>query len=255
MNVTGRAPAITSARLASKLPNTSKKLSTLAGLIMPEMASPNPKIIPDRRVMMIGMLPHKICRVMNTTTNATAMKTHVATSDRGDRRAIPQMPWPLVQPPPTDVPAPTSRPAAAASRPVAGKRTVPGSNKPANAAMTAPPKSPAVNATRHPLPSPGLRRSAATMPLTPAIRPLAAIIKTAASPMSNPPMSDARGVNSVSILPPSVSPGPPDHWWQQPAVDQGQACTNDKQPRHVPCGYRFPEKDRAEQHRTRDNQQ
>jgi hypothetical protein len=42
------APPITKARLGSQVPATSKKLSTLAGLAMPEMAMPVPKITPMR---------------------------------------------------------------------------------------------------------------------------------------------------------------------------------------------------------------
>ena len=40
------------------------------------------------------------------------MKIPVATNERGDRRAKPQTPWPLVQPEPSRAPKPTSRPEA-----------------------------------------------------------------------------------------------------------------------------------------------
>jgi hypothetical protein len=39
------------------------------------------------------------------------MKDKVAAIERGERRATPQTPWPLVQPLPSLVPKPTSRPA------------------------------------------------------------------------------------------------------------------------------------------------
>ena len=39
------------------------------------------------------------------------MNTSVATSERGESRAIPHTPWPDVQPPPSRVPKPTSTPA------------------------------------------------------------------------------------------------------------------------------------------------
>ena len=40
------------------------------------------------------------------------MKHAVATIDRGERRDMPQTPWPLVQPDPYRVPMPTNTPAA-----------------------------------------------------------------------------------------------------------------------------------------------
>ena len=43
---------------------------------------------------------------------AVAMKIAVAAIDRADRRAIPQTPWPDVQPPPSLVPKPINNPAA-----------------------------------------------------------------------------------------------------------------------------------------------
>ena len=45
-------------------------------------------------------------------TTAVAMKMAVATSERGESRANPQTPCPLVQPPPRRVPKPTSSPPA-----------------------------------------------------------------------------------------------------------------------------------------------
>ncbi len=40
------------------------------------------------------------------------MNTAVAVIERGERRAMPQTPWPDVQPPPRRVPKPTRSPAA-----------------------------------------------------------------------------------------------------------------------------------------------
>jgi hypothetical protein len=42
---------------------------------------------------------------------ATTKNTDVATIERFERRAMPQMPWPLVQPEPRRVPKPTRSPA------------------------------------------------------------------------------------------------------------------------------------------------
>ena len=44
---------------------------------------------------------------------AAPMNTAVAAIERGDSRAMPQMPWPEVQPLPSRVPKPTNRPATA----------------------------------------------------------------------------------------------------------------------------------------------
>ena len=53
---------------------------------------------------------------------AVAMNTPVATSDRGERRATPQTPCPLVQPLPSRVPKPTSRPAPTMRPPAAPRQ-------------------------------------------------------------------------------------------------------------------------------------
>ena len=47
MKVTATAPPITSARLGSQLPVTSRKPTTFCGLTICEMARPSPKMIPD----------------------------------------------------------------------------------------------------------------------------------------------------------------------------------------------------------------
>ena len=55
-----------------------------------------------------------------TTMAAVAMKTMVATIERVENRAIPQMPCPDVQPPPSREPNPTSRPATPMSTQLVG---------------------------------------------------------------------------------------------------------------------------------------
>ena len=50
------------------------------------------------------------CRAKNTTAKPAAMKMSVATSERGDRRARPQTPCPLVQPEPRRAPKPAKNP-------------------------------------------------------------------------------------------------------------------------------------------------
>ena len=113
---TTSAAAMTIARVGSHPPfgiaSTSRKPSTLAVSVMPEMTSPAPKMKPQNNANRIGMVqPHSAWRVIATTSIATAMNVTVAAIERGERRAIPQMPWPEVQPLPSRVPNPTSRPA------------------------------------------------------------------------------------------------------------------------------------------------
>ena len=55
-----------------------------------------------------------------TTTIAMNMKMVVAVMERAESRAIPQMPWPEVQPPPSRLPKPTRRPAAMIMTQLAG---------------------------------------------------------------------------------------------------------------------------------------
>ena len=62
------------------------------------------------RVM--ARLPQSTWRTTNTVAKPAAMNVRVATSERGDRRARPQTPWPLVQPLARRVPKPTRRPPA-----------------------------------------------------------------------------------------------------------------------------------------------
>ena len=57
--------------------------------------------------------PPMTCRVSRDDGIAATMKTPVATSERGDSRAMPQMPCPEVQPLLSRVPKPTRTPATA----------------------------------------------------------------------------------------------------------------------------------------------
>ena len=59
-------------------------------------------------------------RVTATTAMAAAMKIKVATIERGDSRAMPQTPWPDVQPLLNLVPKPTSKPATATTMRLGG---------------------------------------------------------------------------------------------------------------------------------------
>ncbi len=57
-----------------------------------------------------------MCRIMNTVAKPANIKEMVATSDLGDRRESPHIPWPLVQPEPYWDPKPTSKPATMIAR-------------------------------------------------------------------------------------------------------------------------------------------
>jgi hypothetical protein len=50
--------AITSARLASNAPVTSRKPKNLLGWVMPEKASPTPNIAPARRATSLAITAH-----------------------------------------------------------------------------------------------------------------------------------------------------------------------------------------------------
>ncbi len=64
---------------------------------------------------------HPANRLTATTSTATAMNVAVAASDRGDSRASPHTPWPLVHPFASRVPTPTSNPAAISNKPDPGR--------------------------------------------------------------------------------------------------------------------------------------
>lgn len=140
-------------------------------------------------------------RTTKTVTIAAARKVRVATSERGESRARPQTPWPLVQPLPSPVPSPTSRPAASISGtpPAGAPITSPG----APATLPAPP--PASSNATGPLTRPSRKASRQAlsprgrwvirvprMPLMPAMRPRVAISQVAERPIRTPPISPCR---------------------------------------------------------------
>src|SRR5262249_50519324 len=91
----------------------------------------------ERREKFHGGRP---CRTTANVRTAGDMDTTVCTSERRDRFARPQTPWPLVHPLPSRAPIPTSNPATSASTQLAGSRGSPtphtsaGNNKPARKA-------------------------------------------------------------------------------------------------------------------------
>src|ERR1700719_3039297 len=128
------------------------------------------------------------------------MKMAVAVMDRTDRRAMPQMPWPEVQPPASRVPNPTNTPAAITTPQLAGI-CGDGIAYPTAAATSGARMTPATKAARQPLslvPSP---RRPAKMPLMPAIRPVSSIISREDRPISTPPMAAETGVKLAMTLP------------------------------------------------------
>ncbi len=80
------------------------------------------------------------------------MKVAVATIERFENRARPQIPWPLVQPDPKVDPAPTMKPATIVVDMLAGKPMLLQSFSPSAPTMNAPSGNPSMNAKRHNLP-------------------------------------------------------------------------------------------------------
>jgi hypothetical protein len=121
-----------------------------------------------------------------------SMKHSVATSERGDSLAMPQTPWPLVQPEPKRVPRPTSRPATASSPGVwsiwAGGMACIASQMRGEASR------PSRKARRQAMSPRAGRSRPPVMPLMPAMRPLASSSRAAPRPISRPPAVDASGV-------------------------------------------------------------
>jgi hypothetical protein len=87
--------------------------------------------------------------MMNTVAAAAAMKVAVATRERIENRARPQMPCPLVQPEPKVVPTPTMNPAMMVVGIVAGKLRLLQSFRPTKVTRSAPSGRPTINAIRH----------------------------------------------------------------------------------------------------------
>jgi hypothetical protein len=76
-------------------PATSRKPWTTEGSARPDKHSPSPKMKPAIKPASISVIvsPLQItCRITNTVTTATVMNVTVATTERGDSLASPQMP-------------------------------------------------------------------------------------------------------------------------------------------------------------------
>jgi hypothetical protein len=126
------------------------------------------------------------------------MKQSVATIERCDSRAMPQMPCPLVQPEPMREPKPTSRPASAMIQrlPVNFGTSIV-RESPSTSGGT---RSPAMNQSRQPVsPERGCSRPPA-MPLTPRMRPFRSSSAAAATPISRPPSRAVTGVKLVQSM-------------------------------------------------------
>jgi hypothetical protein len=127
-----------------------------------------------------------------------AMKVIVAKIERTEKRLIPHTPWPLVQPLPKRVPTPTMNPAASKVGNDRGDAPMLSGAQSAAAAPAA--SKPRKNSARHQT-SPLVRwRRPPTIPLMPAIRPLAINRIEAARPIKPPPMSAEMGVKSCMSL-------------------------------------------------------
>lgn len=85
---------MTNIRLGSHVPDTSRKFSTFAGLVICETTRPSPKMRPATRAARIVGIDQPATRWRTTKTVAApdAMNTRVATMDRGESRAIPHTP-------------------------------------------------------------------------------------------------------------------------------------------------------------------
>src|SRR3984893_17731716 len=127
------------------------------------------------------------------------MKITVATMERLDRRAIPQMPWPEVQPPPSLVPKPTSRPAPVITVQLAGSFGI-GIGCPIQPAISGARMSPAIKAMRQSLSSLLKFSRPPKIPLMPAMRPVKSISKTADRPIRPPPIAAESGVIFAMML-------------------------------------------------------
>mmetsp|Transcript_8492 Transcript_8492/g.23691 ORF Transcript_8492/g.23691 Transcript_8492/m.23691 type:complete len:237 (-) Transcript_8492:223-933(-) len=121
----------------------------------------------------------------------TSMKTPVYAMDRGDRRALPQMPWPDVHPLPMAEPAPTREPASkarptptmgsAGSGPAVATWKAPAARRPPRKAKSQEKNSPCA----------GLFTDA----LTPRSRPVNINLAMVATPRMAPPHRASSGVN------------------------------------------------------------
>lgn len=146
-------------------------------------------------------------RITKTVAIAVAMKISVAAIERGDNLPTPQTPWPLVHPLPSRVPKPTNIPATTSSGTddviaIDGVRM-------SRLATDAPIGSPTTNAVAsfQGGPASAIRATVATMPLTPAIRPVTRSSRLAAPPISRPPLIATRGESGAIDLAQSTLSG------------------------------------------------
>src|SRR5574343_146335 len=128
-----------------------------------------------------------------------AMKVSVAAIERGERRAMPQTPWPLVQPEPRRLPKPTIRPASTMRTGGVSMRAAGSGANSAHRVGAA--RMPSRKAKRQARSAHGLRAQAlAMMPLTPAMRPSASARMSAESPIRAPPRAALPGVKWVQSI-------------------------------------------------------
>lgn len=133
----------------------------------------------------------------NTVSNATAIKTKVATIERGDKRPMPQIPCPLVQPLPKLEPKPTNNPATAITNQLASIEL--GNEKPKIEVIIGPTIIPTRNSKRQLSAKPFLVKQLLKIPEIPAILPLNRSRITADRPIIAPPTAAVKGVNSVIV--------------------------------------------------------
>ena len=147
------------------------------------------------------------------TTIAVTMNTTVAAIERGDSRAIPQTPWPEVQPPPSRVPNPISSPAPTITDPARGhlRQRQRRAGQRANQRRGDKPgdeRKPPVAVVRA-----RQRDSRRHMPLIPAMRPVSSINSAAERPIKAPPISAETGVKFVMTDPISLTVVPSQCSW------------------------------------------
>ena len=130
MNATAIAPAMTKASEGSQAPPRSRNASTLLALVMPERQRPIPNRRPTRKGdARLMMRPLENVADEEDGEKTCAMKVAVAASERGETRARPQTPCPLVQPLPSRVPKPTSSPPAISVAALASIEGAAGANR------------------------------------------------------------------------------------------------------------------------------
>ena len=143
-------------------------------------------------------------RITKTVIAVVAINVKVAEIDRLDRRAMPQTPWPDVQPEPKVTPSPTIKPPIKSIGIEAGT-LISGISPRKKKCAAGPVIMPNIKAARQ---EKSLRLAGAKtpvkMPVAPITRPKVSINRTAERPIKIPPVAERSGVNSVSILRPYV---------------------------------------------------